>query len=163
VALRLAGRFPAARAQLDLALTAYLEAGDTYDEAGVRNQIGQVETALGDFGAARISLDQALRLYADYGGEGTEAGRLEVLNSLGELAAAAGDPLKAERYHRMAREIATDKQVPRELARAWAGTGHAQRLAGRLDEAAGSLRIALGIYERLESPEAGRIAVLLRN
>jgi tetratricopeptide (TPR) repeat protein/transcriptional regulator with XRE-family HTH domain len=161
VALRLAGRLAAARAQLDLALAAYLEAGDKYDEAGVRNQIGQVETALEDFGAARISLDQALHLYADYGGEGTEVGRLEVLNSLGELALAAGDPLEAERYHQMAREIATEKQVPRELARAWAGTGRAQRLAGRPDEGAGSLRIALGIYERLESPEAGRIDGLL--
>ncbi|HTU73819.1 MAG TPA: tetratricopeptide repeat protein [Trebonia sp.] len=162
VALRLAGRFAAARVQLDLALAAYLEAADKYDEAGVRNQIGQVEMALGDFGAARISLDQALRLYADYGGEGTEVGRLEVLNSLGELAIAAGDPLDAERYHRMASEIATEKQVPRELARAWAGTGRAQRMAGRPDEGAESLRVALEIYERLESPEAGRIADLLR-
>ncbi|HUN32390.1 MAG TPA: tetratricopeptide repeat protein [Trebonia sp.] len=161
-ALRVAGRLAMARPQFDLALAAYLEAADKYDEAGVRNQIGLMETALGDFGAARISLDQALRLYADYGGEGSEPGRLEVLNSLGELAVAADDPAEAERYHQMAREIATERQVPRELARAWAGTGQAQRLAGRLDEGAESLRVALAIYERLESPEATRIARLLR-
>jgi len=161
--LRLAGQLAVSRHQLDLALAAYLEAGDSYDEAGVRNQIGQLETAQGEFGTARINLDQALRLYADYGGEGSETGRLEVLNSLGELAVAAGDPLEAERHLRTAREIATDRQVPRELARAWAGTGQAQRLAGRRDQAAESLRTALAIYERLESPEAGRIARLLRS
>jgi tetratricopeptide (TPR) repeat protein len=132
--------------------------GDDYDEAGVRNQIGMLQTQAGDFAAAADSLSRALAAYERWG---SENGMAEVLNSMGELALASGDAGLALRRHAAAAAIAADKGIMREEARACAGTGRAYLAQGRRDAADGELRAAYVIYEKLQAPEAARLAVLI--
>jgi hypothetical protein len=54
-----------------------------YDETGVRNQLGLLHIARGEFDEAASQLAEAPRLYDTHGGD---IARMEVLNSLGELA-----------------------------------------------------------------------------
>jgi tetratricopeptide (TPR) repeat protein len=159
-ALRAAGRITQARAELDAALAGYQEMGDDYDEAGVRNQIGMLQTQAGDFGGAADSLGRALAAYERWG---SENGKAEVLNSMGELAMAGGDAGLALRHHAAAAAIAADKGIMREEARARAGTGRAYLAQGRRDDADGELRAAHAIYDKLQAPEAARLAMLLEN
>jgi tetratricopeptide (TPR) repeat protein/transcriptional regulator with XRE-family HTH domain len=153
-ALRVGRRFAEARQELDAALAGYRKAGDNYDEAGVLNQIGLLQTAAGEHTEAATSLARALELYVDYG---SVNGELEVCNSLGELSLATDRLADAESYHRKALDIAVDKGIPREEARAREGIGHALRLTGRQAGAAEFYRVACDLYEKLESPSAGRL------
>jgi tetratricopeptide (TPR) repeat protein len=176
VALRLAGRLPEARAELDAALAVYQEMDDKFDEAGVLNQVGLLLAASGDFGAAGPALDTAMRLYDE---RSSESGRLEVLNSQGELALARARSLAALPaaalavgrvaalvqalaaaaldLFRQAHDIAAEKKVPREQARASEGIGRALRLAGRTSDAAAWLSEAHALYEKLGFPAAARL------
>ena len=81
-----------------------------------------------------------------------------MLNSLGELALAAGDLDEALQYFRQALAIAEEKEILREEARARSGTGLAYRVNGRAAAADGELRAAYAIYAKLESPAAARLA-----
>lgn len=152
--LRAAGRLTAAGVELAAAQAAYQASRDEFDEAGVLNQIGLLHIVLGQHAEAAAALDRALRLYDHVG---SPTGVLEVLNSLGELALATGNGTGAESSHRKALDIAVEKKVPREEARAREGIGRALRQAGRSAEAAECFRAAHTLYAKLESPCAVRL------
>jgi tetratricopeptide (TPR) repeat protein len=176
VALRAAGRLAEARAELDAALVVYRKMDDKFDEAGVLNQIGLLLAASGDFDSAELTLEMAMRLYDE---RSSESGRLEVLSSQGELTLARARSLAAVpaaalatgrvaalvqalataafELFRQAHDIATEKKVPREQARASEGIGHALRLAGRTSDAAAWLSEAHALYEKLGFPAAARL------
>jgi len=160
VALRAAGRLAEARTELDAALVVYRDAGDDYDEAEVLNQLGILQTSTGDLATAAGSLAQALVRYERWG---SESGKTEVFNSLGELALATGDPAGAERHFRRALATAESKDIMREEARAREGIGRACLGTGRQAEADGQFRASHAIYQKLQSPAAGRLAALLES
>jgi tetratricopeptide (TPR) repeat protein len=79
------------------------------------------------------------------------------LATAGELALATGNIDDAESNHRQALDIAVERKVLREEARAREGIGNALRKAGQATEAAKFYRAARSLYEKLESPSAARL------
>ena len=149
-AWRLTGDYAAALAREREALELWRQLGDRLGQAWALDQLGRVHQETGEYSAAAACLEEALELHRDLG---AGHGEIVALNNLGELATRTSALGKASEIHREALAKAIQLGAPGEQARALAGLGRSQ-LAGDKLEAAGNLREALAIYQRIGTPEA---------
>jgi tetratricopeptide (TPR) repeat protein len=147
---RQTGDYPAAAASQHESLDLFRRLGDRLGQAWALDELGLLQQQTGDHEAAAANLAQALQLHRELG---SRHGESVALNSLGELSAATSAPGEARRYHSQALAIAREIGAPPQEARALAGIGRSL-LADRPADAAGHLREALEIYQRIGSPDA---------
>ncbi len=147
---RQTGDYPAAAVSQHEALELFRRLGDRLGQAWALDELGLLQQQTGDHAAAAANLTQALQLHRDLGSRHGEA---VALNSLGELSAATSAPAEARRHHSQALAIAREIGAPPQEARALAGIGRSL-LARSPADAAGHLRDALEIYQRIGSPDA---------
>jgi tetratricopeptide (TPR) repeat protein/transcriptional regulator with XRE-family HTH domain len=153
VVRRLTGDYAAAADSHHQALELFRRIGDRLGQGWVLDELGRVQQLTGDYETADASLAEAVELFRSLG---SLEGLAEALNSRGELAAHTSAMADARRYHGEALAIAREIGARPEEARALAGTG-VSLLPDSPAEAAGLLRSALAIYQRLESPEVQRV------
>ena len=151
------GDYAAARSLSQEALDLFRSLGDQLGQTWALGGLALVQQTAGDYAAAAASLGQALRLQRDLG---SRHGEVKTLNGLGELSAAAGANEQARDQHGQALAIARELGAAAEEATALAGIGRSL-LPGRPAEAAGYLRQALVIFERIGSPEGRRAQAAL--
>ena len=151
------GDFAVARSLSQEALELFRSLGDKLGQTWALAGLSLVEQTAGNYAAAAASLGQALRLDRDLG---SRHGEVKTLNRLGELSTAAGDYEQARGHHGQALAIARDLGAAAEEATALAGIGRSL-LPGRPDEAAGHLRQALAIFQRIGSPEGRDVQATL--
>ncbi len=147
---RQTGDYPAAAASQHESLDLFRRLGDRLGQAWALDELGLLQQQTGDHEAAAANLAQALQLHRELG---SRHGESVALNSLGELSAVTSAPGEARRYHSQALAIAREIGAPPQEARALAGIGRSLR-ADRPADAAGHLREALEIYQRIGSPDA---------
>jgi tetratricopeptide (TPR) repeat protein len=152
--------YPAALASHGEALRLYRDTGTAWGEANALVGLGDTQRLTGDHQGADASLNRALQLYRDLG---HRSGTAEALNSLGELALACAQPAQAQHHHSQALLIARSIMAPLEEARAHECIGLCHLQAGCVVEATASLRGALAIYQRVESPCVQRVQAALDN
>jgi len=157
VVRRLTGDYPAAAADQRRALELFRRLGDRLGQAWALHELGVLQQQAGDYAAGADSLRRALQVHADLG---ARHGQAVVLNSLGELACVAASAQEARDYHGQALAIAVDLGAPLQEAVALEGIGRSM-LPGSPAEAAGHLRRALAIYQRIGAPEARRVRAAL--
>ncbi len=155
----LTGDYPAAIDSLKQALELFTELGHRQGQASALCDLGAAQALTRDHAGALESLNRALEIYASLG---HRQGQAEVLNSMGEALLADDAAEDAHARHREALDIAADIPAPAEEARAREGIGRCQLLAGQAVEGGRNLRQALGIYQRINSTNAERVAALLR-
>ena len=114
----------------------------------------------GDYAAAAASHQQALALFGDLG---NLVGQAEALNRLGELATRTANTTQAREHHAQALAVARDIRAAPEEARALEGLGQAHLHDGSPGQAAGPLREALTIYQRIGAPAARRVQEIIQN
>jgi len=151
------GDYAAAGSLSQEALELFRSLGDQLGQNWALAGLALVQQAKGDYPAAAASLGQVLTSHRDLG---SRHGEVKALNGLGELSAAAGANDQARDHHGQALVIARELGAAAEEAAALAGIGRSL-LPGRPDEAAGHLRQALAIFERVGSPEAARARAAL--
>jgi tetratricopeptide (TPR) repeat protein len=139
------------------ALDLFRRLGDRLGQAWALEGLGLVQVATGDYPAAAASLQEALRLHTELG---SRHGRAVALNCLGDLSRRTSATEDARAYHGEALGIARELRVPLEQARALQGIGHSL-LSDHDAGAAGYLRQALAVYERIGSPDGRRVQELL--
>jgi tetratricopeptide (TPR) repeat protein len=151
------GDYAAARSLSQEALDLFRSLGDRLGQTWALGGLALVQQTAGDYEAAAASLGQALQLHRDLG---SRHGEVKALNGLGELSAAAGANEQARDQHGQALAIARELGAAAEEAAALAGIGRSL-LPGRPAEAAEHLRQALAIFQRIGSPESGRVQAAL--
>jgi tetratricopeptide (TPR) repeat protein/transcriptional regulator with XRE-family HTH domain len=150
---RLMGDYPAALADEQQALELFRRLGDRLGQAWALDELGLLQQLTGDYPAAAASSAAAIELLRDLG---DRSGQAKVLNSLGELSLRTSADDEAARQFGEALALARELGTPHEEARALEGIGRS--LMGRDPaEAAGRLREALEIYQRIGAPEARRV------
>ena len=150
---RLMGDYPAALADEQQALELFRGLGDRLGQAWALDELGLLQQVTGDYPAAAASSAAALELFHDLG---DRHGLSKALNSLGELSLRTGATGEAARQFGEALALTRELGTPHEQARALEGIGRC--LLGRDPaEAAGRLREALEIYQRIGAPEARRV------
>jgi tetratricopeptide (TPR) repeat protein/transcriptional regulator with XRE-family HTH domain len=154
----LTGDYPAAIDSLKQALELFTELGHRQGQASALCDLGAAQASTNDQAGALESLNRALEIYASLG---HRQGQAEVLNNIGEALLAGGAAEDAQTRHQEALDIAVGIAAPAEEARAREGIGRCQLLAGRAAEGGQNLRQALGIYQRISSTNAERVAALL--
>jgi tetratricopeptide (TPR) repeat protein/transcriptional regulator with XRE-family HTH domain len=155
----LTGDYPAAIDSLKQALELFTELGHRQGQASALCDLGPAQVLTRDHAGALESLNRALEIYASLG---HRQGQAEVLNNMGEALLADNAAEDARARHQEALDIAVDIPAPAEEARAREGIGRCQLLAGHGAEGGRHLRQALGIYQRIKSTNAERVAALLR-
>jgi tetratricopeptide (TPR) repeat protein/transcriptional regulator with XRE-family HTH domain len=153
------GDYPAAAASHQQALTLFEDLGNLLGQAYAHNDLGLVQQETGDYPAAVASHQQALALFEDLG---NLLGQAEALNRLGELSLRTSVTSQARDHHTRALAIARDIGAAPEEARALDGIGQAHIQDGNLSEGTACLRLALMIYQRMNSPSAERVQETLR-
>jgi tetratricopeptide (TPR) repeat protein/transcriptional regulator with XRE-family HTH domain len=148
------GDYPAAAASQQQALTLFRDLGHRFGQAYALNDLGLVQQQTGDYPAAAASHQQALALFTDLG---NLLGQAEALNRLGELSLRTSATGQARDQHTRALAIARDIGAAPEEARALEGIGQAHIQDGSLSEGTTHLRLALTIYQRINSPSAERV------
>lgn len=157
---RLAGEYSLAIAYHTQALELFLSVGHRYGQAAALSDLGAVQALANDFSAATASLEQALEIYVDLR---NGHGQAEVLNNMGEAVFAMSATRDAQSHYEKALAIAVDIIAPAEEARALEGIGRCQLLNGEAAQGAASLHRSLAIYEQINSPNARRVAALIRD
>jgi tetratricopeptide (TPR) repeat protein len=157
---RLTGDYSAATASLSQALELFRSVGYRYGQASALNNFGAVQALTNDYSAATASFEQALEIYTHLG---NRQGKAEVLNNMGDMALTLSATREADSCYKKALAIATSITAPAEEARALEGIGRCQLLNGEHPTGTVSLRSSLEIYERISSPNAQRVATLLRD
>jgi tetratricopeptide (TPR) repeat protein/transcriptional regulator with XRE-family HTH domain len=153
------GDYPAATASQQQALALFGDLGDRLGQAYALNDLGLVQQQTGDYPAAAASHQQALALFTDLG---NRLGQAEALNRLGELSLRTSATGPAHDQHTRALAIARDIGAALEEARALDGIGQAHTHDGNLSVGTACLRLALTIYQRINSPSAERVQETLR-
>jgi tetratricopeptide (TPR) repeat protein/transcriptional regulator with XRE-family HTH domain len=153
------GDCPAAAASQRQALMLFREIGHRLGQAYALNDLGLVQQLTGDYPAAAASHQQALTLFTDLG---KLLGQAEALNRLGELSLRTSATGQAYDQHTRALAIARDIGAAPEEARALDGIGQSHIQDGNLSEGSTHLRLALTIYQRINSPRAERVQETLR-
>jgi tetratricopeptide (TPR) repeat protein len=154
------GDYPAAATSQQQALALFRDLGNLFGQAQALNDLGLVQQETGDYPAAAASHQRALTLFTDLG---NRLGQAEALNRLGELATRTADTAQARDHHAQALAIAGDIRAAPEEARALEGLGQAHLHDGSADQAAGPLREALTIYQRIGAPAARRVQEIIQN
>nr|WP_269440664.1 tetratricopeptide repeat protein [Micromonospora tarapacensis] len=154
----LIGDFPAARAVLKRALAMHRDLGNRAAEADALNHMGAVLSMAGAPSAAGAALEQALTIFRDIG---DQLGEVESLNPIASLHLIAGDPQQARFHHHQALQIARTINSTLEQARALEGIGRCELATSNMKTAITTLRQALGIYQRMGTAEAPRLAAEL--
>jgi tetratricopeptide (TPR) repeat protein/DNA-binding XRE family transcriptional regulator len=147
------GDYAAAAAFHHEALDLFRRLGDQLGQSWALSGLAEVHLAARDYPAAAVGLSEVLQVYRDLGARHGEA---VTLNSLGELSTQTSASDEARRQHSQALAIAREIGAPPEEARALAGIG-ASLLRSDPAEAAGYLRDALAIFQRIGAPAARRI------
>ena len=124
------------------------------DTGGVLEGTGRI---LPLAGAAR-DLAEALGIIRDSGARELLA---EVLNEFGTLHRASWDLVQARACHQEALYLAREDGIPWDEAHALGGLGRCALAEGRTGEAAGQLRQALEIFQRIGVAEATDVAAAL--
>jgi tetratricopeptide (TPR) repeat protein/transcriptional regulator with XRE-family HTH domain len=150
---RLAGDYPAAAADQRQALGLFRQLGDRLGQARCLDELGLVQQLTGDYPAATASAAEAIEVLRDLGSQHDLA---MALNSFGELSLRTAAAAQARGHHGEALAIAREVGAPAEEARALEGIGRSL-LPQDLAEAAGYLRLALGIYQDIGAPGARRV------
>jgi tetratricopeptide (TPR) repeat protein/transcriptional regulator with XRE-family HTH domain len=153
------GDYPAAAASQQQALALFRDLGHRLGRAYALNDLGLVQQQTRDYPAAAASHQQALALFTDLG---NLLGQAEALNRLGELSLRTSATGQAYDQHTRALAIARDIGAAPEEARALDGIGQAHIQDGNLSEGTAHLRLALTIYQRINSPSAERVQETLR-
>ena len=156
---RATGDHRAAARTLEQALGVYRDVGDRLGQANALLYLGVVRRMTGDYRAAAQTLEHALNIYRDIGNRGGEA---EALNETGTLHRVSGDIAQADRCHQQALELACAIASSWDEAHALAGLGRGALAADRADEAAGMLRQALDIFQRIGAAEAADVSAELQ-
>jgi tetratricopeptide (TPR) repeat protein/transcriptional regulator with XRE-family HTH domain len=151
---RMTGDYGAAAANFAEAIEGYRDLKDPFGEADALSGLGVVQQRTGD-PAAAASLTRAVHLAHDTGERTVES---EALNNLGDLYIGAARDAYAH-----ARDIAVDIGVPLEEARALEGIGRLLILSGQRAAGIAMLEQSLAIYQRINSPNAERVAEILRS
>jgi tetratricopeptide (TPR) repeat protein len=154
------GDYPAAAASQQQALTIFGDLGDRLGQAYALNDLGLVQQQTGDHHGAAASHRQALALFGDLG---NRLGQAEALNRLGELSLRTSATGPARDQHTRALAIARDIGAAPEEARALDGIGQAHIHDGNPSEGIAHLRLALTIYQRINSTSAERVQETLRH
>jgi len=157
---RLTGDNRAAHACQQQALELYRGVSDRLGEGTVVKELGVLQQLAGDFPAAAASLARALELFRDLG---EKAHMADVLNSMGELSLAGPGSAEARERFEAALAVATSIAAHPEKARALEGLGRCDLRDGQLTQAAERLGRALEIYQRIRSPHARSIELILRD
>ncbi len=147
---RRTGDYSSAAASQRQALDLFRRLGDQLGQAWALDELGAVQLLTGDHPAASASLRQALQLHRDLG---SRHGEVVALNSLGELSSQTSAAEEARDLHGQALTIAREIGAQAEEGRALAGIG-TSLLPDSPAEAAGHLRRALAICQRIGSPGA---------
>jgi tetratricopeptide (TPR) repeat protein/transcriptional regulator with XRE-family HTH domain len=154
---RQTGDYAAAAASQHQALELFRRIGDRLGQGWALDELGLVQQMTGDYPAAAATVAEAIGLFRDLG---SRHGLAMALNSRGELSARTSATEEALRYHHEALAIARELgAVPLE-ARSLAGIGRSL-LPGNPAEAAGYLRDALAIFQRVGSPDARGVQDML--
>jgi tetratricopeptide (TPR) repeat protein len=154
---RLTGDYQAAAVNIGQALEQFRDIGSPDRIAQASHDLGWLQQDTGDYRAAAASHLEALRIYT---GCGDPLGQARILNSLGQLYARTGDTAEALDHHTRALAIARELFSLLEEAQALEGIGRS-KLGHNNREAEAGLRQALGIYERLGTPESQRVQATL--
>jgi tetratricopeptide (TPR) repeat protein len=160
IVYRLKEDYPAAASSLTEALNLHRDIGSVHGQADALKELGVVYRLEEDYPAAATSLDKALTLYRGIHDRKCEA---ETLNNYGQVRSASSAPAAARADFTKALQIAQDLNVPLEEARALAGTGESYLQEGDTEQGITPLREALAIFQRLGSPDAGRVEAILRD
>ena len=160
IVYRLKEDYPAAANSLTEALNLHRDIGSVHGQADALKELGVVYRLEEDYPAAATSLDKALTLYRGIHDRKCEA---ETLNNYGEVRSASSAPADARADFTKALKIAQDLNVPLEKARALAGTGESYLQEGDTEKGITPLQDALAIFQRLGSPDAGRVEGILRD
>jgi tetratricopeptide (TPR) repeat protein len=155
----LTGDYLAAAATTRQALDLSRQLGDRSGQANALQTLGVVQYLSGDYAAAATTLGQALDLFRNVEDLDGEA---ETLNHIGELLLTCSTPAAAHQQFTTALAIAQHIGIPTHEARALEGIGDCLRREGRHDEAITYLQKALDIYRRINSPNATRVEITLR-
>src|ERR1700735_3229062 len=147
---RRTGDYSSAAASQRQALDLFRRLGDQLGQAWALDELDAVQLLTGNHPAAPPSLRQALQLHRDLG---SRHGEVIALNSLGELSSQTSAAEEARDLHGQALIIAREIGAQPEEARARAGIG-TSLLPDSPAEAAGHLRHALAICQRIGSPGA---------
>jgi tetratricopeptide (TPR) repeat protein len=107
-----------------------------------------------NYAAAAASLSLALKLRRD---AGNRLGEAETLNNMADLALASGKIADAHAHYEQALAISTGIDARIEEALALEGMGQCHLRDGRTDEGAVLLLKALGIYQKIGSPNSQRV------
>ena len=153
------GDYPAAAASQRQALALFGDLGHRRGQGWALTGLGLVQQQTGDYPSAAASHQQALALFGDLG---NRHGQAETLNRLGELSLRTSAPGQARDQHTRALAIARDIGAAPVEARALDGIGQAHIRDGNLSEGTACLRLALTIYQRINSPSAERVQETLR-
>lgn len=156
VAQCLTAELGAAEQNQERALALYRSLGNQAGEAETLNYLGTAQRLTHRHDEAAASHAAALALYR---GLGTELGMAESLNGQGELALARDRPEEAAALHTEA--LGLVRNNPAEQARSLEGLGRALLRSGRRTQGLARAAEALAIYERLGSPFAGQIAMIM--
>jgi tetratricopeptide (TPR) repeat protein/transcriptional regulator with XRE-family HTH domain len=144
------GDYAAAAATQRQALELFRRIGDRLGQGWALDELGLVQQLTGEYAAAAATTAEAIELFRDLG---SRHGLAMALNSRGELSARTSAAEEARRYHREALAIARELGAAPVEARSLAGIGRSL-LPGSPAEAAGYLRDALAIFQRVGSPDA---------
>jgi tetratricopeptide (TPR) repeat protein/transcriptional regulator with XRE-family HTH domain len=158
VVQRETGNYQAASASERESLDLFAALGNQPGQAVAINELGLIQQLTGEYQAAAVSHRRALELHQELG---NRRGQAEALNNLGELSLRTSLPEKAREYHSQAQRIACDIGVPLEEARALEGIGRSHLMNEHPDQASGPLHQALGIYRRINAPDAQRVEQLV--
>ncbi|MFF2081993.1 tetratricopeptide repeat protein [Kitasatospora sp. NPDC058162] len=152
-----AGRPGSAVARLSEVVSGYHELGVRSGEARALAQLGEAQRSTGEHEPALQSLWRALSLSRDLQDPGAEA---TALNLLGRLLAETGWS-NPHTHYAQARDLACELPLPHQEMLALEGAGISLCEEGERTEGEIWLRSALGVAERLGTPDAGRIRARL--
>lgn len=149
------GRYDQARADAEEAIAIAREVANRTGEAYALITLGRALGVLGAVEPARARLELALTIAREVGNRDAEA---VALNDSGTLDCLAGSPSAALERHRAALAISTEVGDPYEQARSHQGCARAFVRLGRPQSAQPELRLALTLFDHLNTPEAGAVA-----
>lgn len=144
-----------AQAEFRLAIEQRAEAlGDDHREVGhSRFMLGRVLIELGQLDLAEAQLESAAAIFANVEGGGPE--RMMAEESRAILSAMRGEPLEAERKMVAVLALARETLAPQDRRRATLhiNYGRILMMLGKLDEAAGAVRLGLDLEEAVLDAE----------
>lgn len=149
------GRLDQARADAEEAIAIAREVGNRTGEGYALITLGRALGALGAIEPARARLDLALLIARELANRDAEA---LALNESGTLHSEVGSPMTGLDQHRAALVIAEELGDPYERARSHLGSARALVHLGNGHAAQSELRLALALFDRLQTPEADTVA-----